>query len=70
MYESDGFGYGYGYGFGMGAFGFFPAGVLLDEKMDQEFLKLPEDAQQSILRQGAASADELRREMDELREKE
>ena len=45
--------------------GYFPVAVGRDSVQD-DLLKLPEDAQLSLLRRGADSDEELRRRIDEL----
>ncbi len=44
--------------------------LLPEDSTEREFLKLPEDAQQMILRQGPDTEKEFRRKIEEFREKE
>jgi hypothetical protein len=49
--------------------GYLPV-FAMQNKTDTDFLKLPEETQQDLLKRGADSGEELRRRMDELSLKE
>ena len=45
--------------------GYLPV-FTMRERMEADFLKLPEETQQALLRRGSDSEEELRQQMDEL----